>query len=157
METTEMLNNVSLNQPLYLYRQPMFSLTVSTVLIVENGVVLINNNNIYRFPGGVVRAGEETVQFAAVRYVKEQTGILLKKDALIPVDFRSDPERSKEKNAVDIGFVCITHDISPDSMEKCTKWKEVNFEDNCLMGKADFYMDHEILLERAIEVAKLMK
>lgn len=156
--TTELFNlGINLNQPLYLYQQPMFSLTISVVLIVENGVLLINENGKYRFPGGNVRAGQESIQFAAVRYVKEQTGIMLKKDALIPVDFRSDPERTKEKNVVDIGFVCAPN-ISNNNLPKGTQWFEVDFEKKCLIKeKLDFFIDHGILLERAIEIAVMMR
>lgn len=148
---------ISLNQPLYLYQQPMFSLTVSIVLIVENGVYVIKENDVYKFPGGNVKAGQESVQFAAVRYVKEQIGIMLKKDALIPVDFRSDPDRTKEKNVVDIGFVCMPHDINQEMIKSEVKWEEVNFEKKCLVCPLKFYMDHEVLLERAVEIVGMIK
>jgi len=148
-----------LNQPFYMYRCPMFLLTASTVLIVENGVVMVEENGIYRFPGGIVKAGQETIQFAAVRYVKEQTGVMLKKEALIPVDYRSSPERSKEGNLVDIGMVCMLN-ISHSSlvMPKGTKWIEVDFENKCVIKeKLEFYMDHNVLLERAMEIVLMMK
>lgn len=145
------------NQPFYIYGCPMFLLTASTVLIVDNGVLVVKDV-VYRFPGGVVKAGQETIQFAAVRYVKEQTGILLKKEALIPVDFRSSPERSKEGNLVDIGMVCILDKHMSDiSVPEGCKWIEVDFENKRTVNHAPFYMDHSVLLERAIEVALLMK
>ena len=150
------MNNISPNQPLYLYQQPMFSLTVATVLIVDNGVLLVENNGIYRFPGGIVKAGLETIQFACVRYIKEQTGITLKKDTLMPVDFRSDPSRSKEGNVVDIGFVCVLEGHNSDNIRDGVLWKEVDFEHRKLVEKLDFYMDHEILLDRAIEIMTLI-
>lgn len=152
------MNNIAPNQPLYLYQQPMFALTVSTVLIVDNGVLLIEDNGIYKFPGGLVKANQETIQFAAVRYVKETTGITLKKDALIPVDFRSDPSRSKEGNIVDIGFVCMLEkNRNIDSTSKDAEWKEIDFEKRKTINKLDFYMDHDILLDRAIEVMMITK
>ena len=160
MTTTLNDLGISLNQPLYLYQQPMFSITVSVVLIVENGVCLLKENDTYKFPGGNVKASQETIQFAAVRYVKEQVGIMLKKDALIPVDFRSDPERTKEKNVVDIGFVCIPHDILPETVmanKPGIKWEAVDFENKCLIHPSKFCMDHEVLLERAIEIAGMIK
>lgn len=158
--TTELSNlGISLNQPLYLYQQPMFSLTASIVLIIENGVLLIKKDDQYRFPGGNVKAGQESIQFAVVRYVKEQTGIMLKKDALIPVDFRSDPDRTKEKNVVDIGFACMPDILynSP-NMPNGVQWVEIDFERKCLMKKKlAFFMDHGILLERAVEIAVMMR
>lgn len=151
-----------LNKPMYLYRIPMFSLTVSVVIILENGVLLIENGvdgiiskPIYRFPGGVVKAGLETIQFAAVRYVKEQTGILLKKGNLMPVDFRSDPDRSESGNVVDIGFVCFLDKYS-ENYHKAT-WKEVDFEKGCMAEKINFHMDHDTLLERALEFSGIVK
>lgn len=154
---------VSKNQPLYLYQQPMFMLTVSVVLIEDNGVILIPTDpkdrySRYRFPGGLVKAGQETIQFSAVRQVKEQTGIVLKKDALIPVDFRSSPERSDEGNVVDIGMVCLLSDQT-NLLEKDAKRLEVDFENKDLADtkKRPLYMDHSLLLSRAIDIVYMMK
>ena len=152
------MNNIAPNQPLYLYQQPMFSLTVSTVLIVDNGILIIEIDGIHSFPGGIVKAGLETIQFAAVRYIKEQVGITLKKDTLIPVDFRSDPSRSKEGNIVDIGFACIIdHPPYSSDMKDGVKWKEVDFEKGKVMENISFSMDHDILLNRALEIVTIMK
>lgn len=164
------------NQPMYMYQMPMFMVTVSAVIIVDNGVVMVRDGikaidiptgvedftlkGCYRFPGGAVRAGLETVQFACVRYIKEQAGIVLKKDALIPVDFRSDPSRSKEGNAVDIGFVCIPDHLKVEDLKqgKAMEWIEIDFEKKCMVNDAStFYMDHKQLLERAIDVAMMVK
>jgi ADP-ribose pyrophosphatase YjhB (NUDIX family) len=154
----EALQNYPPNQPFYLYQQPMFSLTVSVVLIVDNGVIMVKKGDTYGFPGGIVKAGQETIQFATVRYVKEQLGIRLTKESLIPVDFRSDPSRSLEKNLVDIGFVCIL-DIPLDKIahSPTVKWEDVDFENKCLINKTRFFMDHELLLERALDIVVMMK
>ena len=157
------LQNIVPNKPLYVYQCPMFLLTVSTAVIVDNGIVLIEEGNCVKMPGGVVRSAQETIQFAAVRYVKEQTGILLKKDALIPVDFRSDPERSEEGNIIDIGFVCIPEKVDPDIIQNAhpyAKWEAVDFETKKLIDfgkKKRFYMDHKILLERALDVVMMIR
>jgi len=145
------------NKPFYLYQQPMFMLTVSVVLIDENGVIVIDGGDKISFPGGIVKASQETIQFSAVRQVKEQTGIVLRKDALIPVDFRSDPERSDDGNVVDIGMVSVL-ETSP-IRTKNSKWLEVDFENRELVCEPDipFYMDHGILLQRAIDVALMMR
>jgi len=157
------LLDISKNQPLYLYQQPMFMLTVSVVLIDENGVILVpfdpkEKFTRYRFPGGLVKAGQETIQFSAVRQVKEQTGIVLKKDALIPVDFRSSPERSEEGNIVDIGMVCTLSEKNLESYRNAT-WVEVDFENKKLANNkfSPLYMDHSLLLSRAIDVMFMMK
>lgn len=92
---------VSACQPLYVYQQPMFMLTVSVVLLEDNGIIILEGEQetIFdpidegrhpdiiipcRFPGGLVKSGKETIQFSAIRQIKEQTGVALKKDALIP-------------------------------------------------------------------------
>jgi len=147
--------SVVANQPMYVYGVPMFLNTVSVVIVIENGVLLIKEGDIYRFPGGIVRAHRDTVHMAAVRLVKEQTGISLLRNALLPVDFRSEPERSKEGNVVDFGLLCI---LEKEVKNGCI-WKEADFENKCVVdGKSmKWYMDHEKLLEHALEVASIMK
>ena len=147
---------VAKNQPLYVYQQPMFDLTVSVVLIEDNGVIVIETGRGYHFPGGRVKASMETIQFSAVRQIKEQTGIVLRKDALIPVDFRSSPERSPEGNVVDIGMVCVLND-SFKGFDNA-RWLEVDFENQCFVD--DSYkldMDYDVLLQRALDVALMMR
>ena len=148
--------------PTYMYHRPMFMVTVSVVLIVDNGVLVIckqKEPSVYAFPGGEVRAGQETIQFAAVRYVKEQTGILLKKELIIPVDFRSDPSRSSSGNVMDLGFACMINESDVESNGIVVR-KEVDFEDKKVISANEdwsFYMDHGILLERAIDVILMYK
>jgi len=153
--------NIPLSKPLYVYQVPMFLVTVSTVLIIDNGVVLVEKDKKLRFPGGIVKAQQETIQFAAVRHVKEQTGIMLRKDALIPVDFRSEPERSEAKNEIDLGFLCVMDNMHHDifsSKSLTSKWFEVNFESKVILnGHHKLYMDHDVLLERSIDISLMMK
>ena len=159
------IDGVDPNQPFYLYQMPMFSVTVSTVLIVENGVVMVRNDyedkeSDWSFPGGRIRAALESMQFAALRYVKMVSGVTLKKELFIPVDFRSEPERSKIGNEIDVGFALITEGLLPETFNdrECVKWFEVDFENKCLIDDdVNFYMDHEILLQRALEVMLLVK
>ena len=151
------LREIKLNEPLYLYQQPMFMVTASVVPIWENGVLVVEHNEpvAYSFPTGVVKAGQETVQFAAVRHVKEQTGIVLTKETLIPVDFRSDPDRSESGNALDIGFLVFL-DVNP-VLRDGSKWVEVNFSEGNFVKPLDLYMDQWKLLKRALEVTVLMR
>ena len=153
--------NIPLSKPLYVYQVPMFLITVSTVLVVDNGVVLVEDGNELRFPGGIVKAQQETIQFAAVRQIKEQTGVMLRKEALIPVDFRSEPERSEARNEIDLGFLCVPENIHAElfaSRDASAKWVEVDFENKILLKEYErFYMDHDVLLERAIDILLMMK
>lgn len=146
------------NQPLYVYQKPMFMLTVSTVMIIENGVIILEKEGTcgYEFPNTTVRAGKETIQFAAIRNIKNNIGLVLPKDSLIPVDFRSSPERSVEGNVVDIGMVCMPEAIS---VEDCKgKWVEVDFEQKEILNKSiDLLEDHDILLDRAIDISIMIK
>ena len=165
-------NNIALQpslKPMYLYHNPMFMITVSVVIVCENGVVMILDGmekikhklttvayDVYKFPGGQVKAGQETIPFAAVRLVKEQTGIILKKTDLIPVDFRSEPERSSGGNLVDIGMVAMVDDVN--GLLHNSKLIPVNFETQELdVSTSKIYMDHNILLQRALDVMLIMK
>ncbi len=178
-------NNIKLedliktSRPIYLYKEPMFMVTVSVVIIVENGVVMVNapfkwedvnshkdyllgeNVETYKFAGGKIKAGQETIQFSAIRQVKEQTGIVLKKDDLMPVDFRSDPERSNASNVIDIGMVSMLDSITDLKLKEGSKFIPIDFEKKTFIEEKDisydFYMDHNVLLERAIDIALLMK
>jgi ADP-ribose pyrophosphatase YjhB (NUDIX family) len=145
-----------LNAPLYLYQMPMFMLTVSTVVIVENGVVLIKKEHGFEFPMTIVQAGKETVQFAAIRSIKENLGITVSKNILIPVDFRSNPERSKEGNVVDIGMFCMLESLK---VEDCKGiWTEVDFEQNKIIDKSiNLLNDHVVLLNRTIDIVSMVR
>ena len=153
------INDVSLNTPLYMYQMPMFMITVSNVVVVENGVLVVKDEDGYRFLGGAVKAGRETIQFASIKYVKEQSGLLIKKGELIPVDFRSGPERSPEGNVVDIGMVVMPEDISVEKLDlpDNTIWSEVDFEKKKFTKEYKLMYDHGSLLERAIDGILMMK
>jgi ADP-ribose pyrophosphatase YjhB (NUDIX family) len=148
-------HGIEVNCPLYVYQMPMFMLTVSTVVIVENGIVVIEDQGV-RFPTTTVRAGRETIEFAAIRNIKEEVGVVLPKGSLIPVDFRSSPERSSEGNVVDIGMVAMPELIS---VEDCDgKWLPIDFEQKEFMNTSvELLMDHDILMERAIEIALMVR
>lgn len=149
------LIGVELNQPLYVYQVPMFLLTVSTVIIVENGVAIVKTDDGYRFPSTMIKAGKETIQFAALRNIKEEIGIIINRDNLIPIDFRSSPERSKEGNVVDIGMLYIADDLH---VENCKGWQEVNFEkEEFVNPDVQLIMDHDILFQRSMEVLKMIR
>lgn len=149
------INNIELAQPVYLYKTPMFMLTVSTVLIFENGVILIKNGDQYVFPNTIIKAGQETATFAAIRSVKEQTGIVLKRNSLLPVDVRSEPERTPTKNIVDLGMVSV---LEEELEDKNGKWFEIDFENKCMRNhKIQLWGDYNVLLSRAIDIIWILK
>jgi len=147
----------------YQYKYPMFAITVSTVIIYENMVLLkdIGNKDIgnkFRFPTDYVKAGIETIQFAALRTIKEQTCINISKDKIIPVDFRSEPERSISKNVVDFGFVSVANEINEKTLEVFNiKMIPVDFENCIVMKDIIIEKDHDILLERALKAVAIVK
>jgi len=153
-------NNFS---PRYTYDHPMFMITTSIVVIEDNGIWLVPDNehnfsdtDAYKFPSGMVKAGQESIQFAAVRHIKEQLGVVVKKDSLIPVDFRSEPERFEPSNIVDIGFITILED----SKNKKGKWFEVDFQaKEILFDKQGLlvFQDSITFFQRAIDVILMMK
>ena len=149
-------------KPKYMYDQPMFMVVVNTVVIDENGVLMIPNKNLeYRFPRGIVDAGHETIQFAAVRHVKEQLGVVVKKKSLIPIDFRNNPSVLNAENIIDIGFVVFLEDANcnPHMIDSNYSWVEVDFEEKkAILGNNKFISkDNEVLLRRALEVVLMIK
>jgi len=148
-------DNFELAQPIYLYKTPMFLVTVSTVLIFENGVILVKTGEQYAFPNIVIKAGQETASFAAIRSVKEQTGIVLKRNSLLPVDVRSEPERTPSKNIIDLGMVSI---LEEEPENKKAQWFEIDFENKCMRDhKLQLWGDYNVLLSRAIDIVWIMK
>ena len=120
-----------------------------------NGVILVNDGDKFKFQGGIFKSGRETIEFSVVRQVKEQIGIVLKKDLLIPVDFRSSPERSSSGNVVDIGMVCL---IDQEVLTYNGLRKEVNFEEKRFIeNDVKLVMDHDILMDRALEIVLMIR
>jgi len=161
--------DASPNQPWYIYKTPMFMLNVSVVVMYENIIYMVPSTTYgiyedsYKFPGGSIKAGQETIQFSAVRHVKEQTGIRLYKDLLMPIDFQSDPSMSPEGNVVDIGMLCML-EKNPENMIFDNEGKynvafiEVDFEKKDVLRKGiQIHENSQMLLKRAIEVSIIVQ
>ena len=157
---------------IYSYREPMFRVTVSVAVFIENRVAMfhkdIDGNSMYGFPTSIVKAGGESIQFAALKRVREDTGIILNKESLIPVDFRNVPVESM--NVIDIGMTCMVDKISLDSaMQMVPKsshvnWYDVDFENKLVkrgneeyISSDEYYYDHNIFISRAIDVVLMVK
>lgn len=166
----EWLDTCSVPSPVYSYSEPMFRVTASVAVFVENRVAMIGFEGKYGLPMAKVKAGGETIQFAAIRKVKEDTGIVLQKEAIIPVDFRNTPkEYIVSLNAIDIGMACMV-DITLDAAKSKipdnsnVNWYEVDFElkkvkigmDRYLEDD-EYYMDHDVFLKRAIDVVLMIR
>jgi len=167
-------------KPLYMYEQPMFMVTVSVVPVYENGVIALVETKhhkvdagitgvpcaafvpekTYKFPGGDVKAGQETLQFAAIRHMKTQLDLVVNKSQLVPIDFRSEPERSEAGNVVDLGFLCLLAGKEENIIKvPNAKLIPVDFEKQERINESDgeFEGDHDILLQRAISAMLVIK
>jgi 8-oxo-dGTP diphosphatase len=85
------------------YRQP--KLTVDVILEVRGGIVLIERKHApfgYALPGGFVDYGE-TLEQAAVREVREETGLLAK--LVRQFHAYSDPSRDPRHHSVSVVFI----------------------------------------------------
>ena len=83
------------------------SLTVDIIILYHNQIVLIKRKNqpyqnCYAFPGGFVEIGE-TVEQAAVREAKEETGLDVTLVKLVGV--YSDPRRDSRGHTVSITYL----------------------------------------------------
>ncbi|NMG83062.1 MAG: NUDIX domain-containing protein [Methanosarcinales archaeon] len=83
------------------------SLTVDIIILYHNQIVLIKRKNqpyqnCYAFPGGFVEIGE-TVEQAAVREAKEETGLDVTLVKLL--DVYSDPRRDPRGHTVSITYL----------------------------------------------------
>jgi len=136
--STQYMGEQMNSKPSYLYEKPMFAVTVTPVVVIDMGVLVIEEDGKFRFPTGHVKAGQETVEFAVLRHIKRETGLTIRKNELQAVNISSEPERSEHKNEIDIGFYCspkldlerFLADIEKEDITKFSnvRWKAVNFE-----------------------------
>lgn len=96
------------------YRNPLPTVDV-IIYDPERGVVLIERNNPpfgWALPGGFVDYGE-TLEHAAVREAKEETGLEVVLTGLVGV--YSDPERDKRQHTISVTYCAVTR--NPDALE----------------------------------------
>jgi 8-oxo-dGTP diphosphatase len=78
----------------------------------ENAIlVIIRQNepfkNRFAFPGGFIETGNEDLYDTGIRELFEETGLMVKKEELILIDIRSQPNRDPRFHTIDVGFLCI--------------------------------------------------
>ena len=56
------------------------------------------------FPGGFIDVGRESLEEAAVRELREETGVEISREQLQLVDIRSRPDRDPRDHVVDVGY-----------------------------------------------------
>jgi 8-oxo-dGTP diphosphatase len=99
--------------------------TVDAVILEENSIVLVKRRNppfkgMWALPGGFVESGE-TVEEAAVREAKEETGLTVEIIRLLGV--YSDPKRDPRGPTVGTVFICkrINGELKADTDAKEVK------------------------------------
>jgi 8-oxo-dGTP diphosphatase len=126
-------------------------LTVDAVIIKKGSVVLVKRKNFpfkdfWALPGGFVEYGE-TVELAALREVKEETGLEVELDGLVGV--YSDPNRDPRGHIVSVCFLghIIGGNLVADTDAedaKCFKLDEIS--------DIELAFDHQNILEDAFKL-----
>jgi 8-oxo-dGTP diphosphatase len=126
-------------------------LTVDTVIIQNNSVVLVMRKNppykgSWALPGGFVEYGE-TVEIAAIRETKEETGLDIELDGMVGV--YSDPHRDPRGHIISICF--LGHKIGGELVAdtdaadvQCMRIDEIS--------KIELAFDHHKILEDAFKL-----
>jgi 8-oxo-dGTP diphosphatase len=130
------------------------SLTVDIIILYHNQIVLIKRKNqpyqnCYAFPGGFVEIGE-TVEQAAVREAKEETGLDVALIKLLGV--YSDPQRDPRGHTVSITYLAE----GTGELKAATDAKEASaFAQGQVPDNLAF--DHNKMLQDAKKYIKLPK
>ena len=129
------------------YKNP--ALTVDCIIIHDEKIVLIKRlNNPYKdhwaLPGGFVEYGE-TVENAAVREAKEETGLDIQLDELVGVYSKAD--RDPRGHTVTIAYLAsvIGGQLQSDSDAKEAIYVDINTLDGI-----DLAFDHDEIIQDAI-------
>mgnify|MGYP001579134047 CR=1 FL=1 len=135
------------------FKKPSVTATVLIYSPKRDAVLFIKRKNPpykgrYAFPGGFLNPGKEDIQQAAVREVREETGLKINKDFLQMADVRTDPKRDPRDHVIDIRFIYILGP-SEDAQEakaaddaESLKW--VRFND---LSGISLAFDHGYLLD----------
>ena len=128
------------------YRNP--ALTVDTIIIEDNRIVLIKrSNNPYRdhwaIPGGFVEYGEK-VEDAAVREAKEETGLDIELTKLVGV--YSDPDRDPRGHTVTVAY---TAKIVGGTLQSDSDAKDARFISPDELENIDLAFDPCVILKDA--------
>lgn len=126
-------------------------LTVDTVITQRDSVVLIKRKNppymgSWALPGGFVEYGE-TVESAALRETKEETGLDVELDRIVSI--YSDPERDPRGHIISICF--LGHKTGGKLMAD-TDAAEVKCFGLDEISEIDLAFDHRKILEDAFKI-----
>ena len=132
------------------HRNPL--LTVDTVTLCDDKfIVLVKRRNdpykgSWALPGGFVEYGE-TVESAAMRETKEETGLEVELDKLVGV--YSDPERDPRGHMIS---VCFLAHKTGGTLKAASDAAEVQYLKIGEVSKIQLAFDHEKMIERAMKI-----
>ncbi len=140
------LNDICLSY--HMKKHPLVA--VDVVILTEKGIVLVKRLNEpfkdhWALPGGFVEYGE-TVERAAIREAKEETGLDVKLVGLVGV--YSDPNRDPRGHVISITFLA---EKVGGQLKAATDAKEVRVF-STIPSKLAF--DHKIIIKDALELAR---
>ncbi len=129
-------------------------LTVDTVITQNNSVVLIMRKNppfkgSWALPGGFVEYGE-TVEMAAIRETKEETGLDIELNGIVGV--YSDPRRDPRGHIISICF--LGHRIGGELVAD-TDAADIQCMDIDEITETELAFDHQKILEDALELLNI--
>ena len=129
-------------------------LTVDTVITQNNSVVLIMRKNppfkgSWALPGGFVEYGE-TVEMAAIRETKEETGLDIELDGIVGV--YSDPNRDPRGHIISICF--LGHKIGGE-LAADTDAADIQCMGIDEVSETELAFDHHKILEDAFKLLNM--
>jgi 8-oxo-dGTP diphosphatase len=143
------INLVFISDPM---KSPL--LTVDTVVVENSSILLIKRKNdpyqgSWALPGGFVEYGE-TVENAAVRETKEETGIDVKLKELVGV--YSDPDRDPRGHTI---TVCFLGSNIGGMLKSATDADDAKYFDLNTIKTLDLAFDHERIIQDSLKLLKI--
>lgn len=137
---------------MYTYKYPMPAIAADLVMVYQNDILLIRRSNdsdvypgVLALPGGFMNI-DETIETAAVRELKEETGINLDELDLSLVGVYSGVNRDPRQRTVGVAFSHVFPirpiAIAGDDAAEC-HWYPI---DSIMNGEVELAFDHKYII-----------